>query len=140
MNICLDTSLIIKFLTKEPDSDVVDELFRHWLNEEDRLLTPQFTKYETYSVLRKKNFLKEITDEQLDQAIKDFLSLNIDLIADLPLLPKAISWSQRLNLPTIYDCIYLCAAEIENAFFWTCDKKFLNAARKEFPKIKCAVS
>lgn len=140
MNICLDTSLLIKLLTHEPESNRVSHLFQQWLSRDDQLLTPHFTRYEIYSVLRKKNFLKEITEEQMDQALKDFQALPVEYVEEVALLPKVLSWSKKLKQAVIYDCLYVGVAEARDAILWTCDEKFYKACKGEFSKIECLSS
>lgn len=136
MTICLDTSLIIKLVINEPESIQAGQNFRQWIELNERLITPSFTRYEAYSVLRKKHFLKELTDEQLDSALKDFQSLPLEYINDISFLPKAMAWAKRLKQPVIYDCLYLCITEADDAVFWTCDLKFYKLAKQEFPRIE----
>jgi len=136
MIFCLDTSLIVKVLINEPGSETVEALFRRWFEEDHRLITPQFTLCEIYSVLRKKNFQKSITEAEADCALRDYELLGIELLPDMPLLKRAFWWAKKLNLPVIYDSLVLAAAEKEEAVLWTCDKKFFDKAKPEFARIE----
>lgn len=134
--ICLDASVIIKLLVQERQSDRIHGLFEHWLNEEEALISSQFSQYEIYSVLRKKQSFGELSDQEIKNAIIDLQALPISYIVDMDLLPSALLWSKKTAQPTIYDCLYLSVAEREHAVLWTCDGKFYAKAHPLFSEIQ----
>lgn len=134
MIICLDTSFIVKLLTKEEASETAEQFFTQWIQDERLLITPFFARYEIWSTLRKKNFRGHLTNKELENTLQDLSVLKVNFIPDITLLPRALQLATQLNLSVIYDCLFLVLAEKENGILWTCDKKFyLNAKNKYAP-------
>lgn len=136
MTLCLDASILIKLLTREPDSDKVHALFGGWLENSENLIAPAFCLYELYAVLRKKNHLGLLTDDQTQTCLTDLKELPVTFLPDQELLGEAFLWSKRLKQAVIYDCLYLALAHQENALFWTADRKFYEAAKGEFTNVE----
>ena|SRR5438309_365042 len=68
-SVCVDASLAIKVVVKEPDSDKADALFAQWSNEGTYLIAPAFFDVETDSILRQKVILRqELTSAQAEAA------------------------------------------------------------------------
>ena len=76
--VCVDASLAIKVVVREPDSDKADALFAQWANEGTRLIAPAFFDVETDSILRQKVILRqELTPEQAKAAFTALQALPI---------------------------------------------------------------
>jgi predicted nucleic acid-binding protein len=57
--VCVDASLVIKVVVREPDSEKADALFAQWSNEGTHLIAPAFFDVETDSILRQKVILRQ---------------------------------------------------------------------------------
>ncbi|SHK84223.1 type II toxin-antitoxin system VapC family toxin [Desulforamulus aeronauticus] len=75
--ICLDSSVLIKLLVREENSDKAALLIERVLNNKQTVVLPSFAWAEIGSVLRKKISKKMITLEQAEIAWESFSSLGI---------------------------------------------------------------
>jgi predicted nucleic acid-binding protein len=64
--VCVDTSLVVKVIVPEPDSDRAGALLHEWTTHGTQLLAPAFFAVETDSLLRQKVMLRqELTENKL---------------------------------------------------------------------------
>lgn len=132
-SVCLDASIIIKFLTKEKDSDLAHNLIKSLINNDLEIIEPHFLKIEVYSTLRKKSHLKDINNKSALKALNFLNEMPITyLVGDKNILDKAIKISTKLKETVIYDCIYLTLAKEEKSHFITADKRFYQKAKKVY--------
>lgn len=134
MTVCIDASLIIKFLTPEPGSDEV----RVWFagHAEDELLAPHFCVAEVLSALRGKCRSREITPQEARIAANVLEGLDLKLVWRWGLAERALSLSDELEQATVYDSIYLAVAEAAGCEFWTADARFARAAAPRYPFVR----
>ncbi|MCL6588933.1 MAG: type II toxin-antitoxin system VapC family toxin [Firmicutes bacterium] len=131
--ICLDSNIIIKFLTWEADSERAVGLVNNILQNRQTILLPDFASVEVGSVLRKKVYLKIIHPEDADLLWNSFLGLGIiKYIESIKLIETAWRICKEENLPVLYDAAYLAVSVLysdpENICeFWTADQKMFNA-------------
>ncbi len=131
-SICLDSSVLIKILTWEEDSEQATELFKSILEKRQTILLPDFACVEIGSVLRKKVYQKNIQPEEAEALWDSFLNLNmLKYIKSAKLMEIAWLISIEDNLPVLYDAAYLAVAvsnsnEENICQFWTADQKLLN--------------
>ena len=128
--VCLDASIVAKFLFKEKDSPQAALLFERLFEKDFRIIEPNFLRVEVYSVARKKAFFEKITERQVKTALALFEELGFDYFKeDNELLNSAYQLAHKLKQPVIYDCLYLALAKREEAIFITADLKFLKMAK-----------
>lgn len=131
LKFCLDANVIIKFLVKEADSDKALLLLEKPLRE---FYSVSFAKIEIFSVLLKKKCRREISSKQVQTAINFLDKLDIVYLPeDNNCLQMAYKMAQEINLPAIYDCLYLACAKMIKASFVTADLVFLKKAKKIYP-------
>lgn len=138
--ICLDSSVLIKLLVLEDNSDKAATLMQRVVGNNQTVVLPSFSWAEVGSVLRKKVSRKIISPEQSEIAWEAFNNLGIlNFINDSIVMRAAWHIAAREKLPTIYDAAYLAVAEIisrqsnEVCEFWTADEALINAVKgKEY--------
>jgi predicted nucleic acid-binding protein len=128
--VCVDAGLLVKFITPEADSSLVEALFTQWENDDVEMIAPSFASAEVDSVLRQKVVRSELTAEIAEKAFRVALQLPItfDLAEDCR--ERAWEIAKTLGFPTVYDSVYLALAEKRACEFWTADKRLYERAKK----------
>jgi predicted nucleic acid-binding protein len=141
--ICLDSSVLIKLLVNEEDSDKAVTLMERVINERMTVVLPDFAWAEVGTVLRKKAARKLISPEQAEAAWEAFNSFGvITFINDISVMRAAWRIADKEKLPTLYDAAYLAVAEImarqngEECEFWTADQRLASSVKnKKYVKV-----
>ncbi|MDP2871226.1 MAG: type II toxin-antitoxin system VapC family toxin [Bacillota bacterium] len=134
MTVCVDASLVMKFLTYEPDADVANA----WLqvHKDKEMMAPWFLPAEVASVLRRKMLRGEITDQEGQEALLLLDSLDFTLASDFALVRRAFDLAVELDQPSVYDTLYLAVAERERCDLWTADARFAQAACSRYSSVR----
>ena len=134
MMVCVDASLVLKWLTYEAGSDEAIA----WLSihADDELIAPAHLPVEVASVLRQKARRGEITHEDGMEALQLLNSLNIRLTWDHELTERAFTLATELDQATVYDTAYLALAAREQSELWTADDRFARAASPRYPFVR----
>jgi predicted nucleic acid-binding protein len=141
--VCLDSSVLIKLLTWEEESDAAADLMENIAANELTVVLPSFAWAEIGSVLRQKVFRKEITVEEAEESWRIFIRLrNINYMDSDEVMSAAWRISTEEKLSTLYDASYLAVAEtVEKQSnrvceFWTADKRLVNSLRGKKQYVK----
>ncbi len=130
--ICVDASLVVKWLVHEHDSDAALALL-HQLHKEDTIfLAPSLLDYEVANVLRQKILRKVFNRENLFGAVDLYERLEIQLLHVTNLVSQTIELAEMLKQPAIYDMSYLLLAKQQKVDLVTADRRFYEAARPLF--------
>lgn len=129
--LCLDTSVLIKYLTPDEQEEAATSLVLGALQDGSRLVAPAWAWAEVGSVLRKKVRMGLLELEEAHQLWTAFQNLPIEY-AETPEL-RARTWeiAGRYGLPTLYDAAFLACTETATApegapvEFWTADTVLL---------------
>jgi predicted nucleic acid-binding protein len=136
-SVCVDASLAIKVVVKEPDSDKADALFAQWSNEGTHLIAPAFFDVETDSILRQKVILRqELTPAQAEAAFTALQTLPIRQLTVPAQRQRAWHIATEFGLATVYDATYLALAELQGCPFWTADKRLFDQVKARIPFVK----
>ncbi|MBW4508463.1 MAG: type II toxin-antitoxin system VapC family toxin [Scytonematopsis contorta HA4267-MV1] len=119
--LCIDTSVWIPYLVPEEYQPQARALVEEALNLSLRLVAPAFAWAEVGSVLRKKNRMGLITDEEAQGSFEDFCELPIDYVEEEIIRVRSWEIAAQNELPTLYDAAFLACAESVSAEFWTTD-------------------
>src|SRR3989344_4453403 len=115
----IDASVILKWFSKEIDSDKALKLKESHLSKEFILITPEFLILEIMNALRYKEKDKNKVKEA-NKALQD-IQLNTKLLTK-ELIDKAIENSYEYNI-TIYDSLYISLAQFNGCPLITADKE-----------------
>ena len=130
----VDSGVVVKWFVGEEFSDEALRLHQRYLNQEVRLLAPEFMLAEVGNVIWKKVRFQGFspTDAQsMIQTVRDFPFL---LTPTAELLEEAYGLAIA-HQRTVYDCLYLALCLREQCPFITADEKLYNAVRSHFPNL-----
>ena len=121
MKLVIDASVAVKWVVEEDGRDQA----RRLVADTHQLLAPDFVLVEVGNTLWKKVRLNELGRGQAMDAIDEIGPSYDRLLSTSELAPQALALSLALDHP-VYDCLYLAAAEQEDAVLVTADSKFRN--------------
>ena len=127
--VIVDSSIAVKWLLHESDSDIANELLAQWRNKSVTILAPALLLYEVSNVLYQRVRRGDITSEQARLEIVGLLSSEVTwFFSQYPQLSlRAVELTHQF--PATYDAHYLALAERENCEFWTADTRLWRAVR-----------
>lgn len=137
--ICLDTSVIIKYLTPEEHKEEATDLVLNAILDGVRLVAPAWVWAEVGTVLRKKVRAGLVTSEAADTVWESFRRLPIESVERPNLATRAWEIAKRYNLPTLYDAAFMACVEVVPAAdgairqFWTADSALVRQLGGEKP-------
>lgn len=130
--IILDASVVIKWFTKEQDSDKAIVYLKSFYDNEITILVPSLLFYELGNILIKKKSSKNETAE-VKKKLQD-LQLEIKDIG--------LDWFQKIYENSLdysisfYDAAYVTLIQNKNFKFITADKKLYEKVKNKFRYIK----
>lgn len=127
--VIVDTSIVIKWVLDESDSNIAQALLAKWINKGTTMLAPALLAYEVANVLHQNIRKGEITREQAKKALTKVLlsELVIDFSPNPDLGTRALELADQYSLPAAYEAHYLALAEREGCEIWTADKRMWNS-------------
>jgi predicted nucleic acid-binding protein len=125
--LCLDSSVLIPYLTPEDNSAQAETLILDAISSSLRMVLPCFAWAEVGSVLRKKVRRGLLTNNESQACFEDFLLLPLEFIDHSDLRTKAWEIATQHNLTTLYDAAFLACSEHCDAEFWTADQVLINS-------------
>lgn len=134
--VCVDASIIIRMLVPGPYSPNALALLSEWSQKQTSLIAPALLAFEVASVLRLYVHQKELTAEEGEGALEQFIQMGIRLSHRRGIFPLAWDLAQRFNRPRAYDTSYLALAQMNECEFWTADKKLYNVVNQELPWVR----
>jgi predicted nucleic acid-binding protein len=134
VTVCVDASLVLKFLTYEPGSDVAQA----WLqaHRDDVMVAPWLLLAEVASGLRRKALRSEISYEEGREALALLDSLEVTLVSDPRLVGRAFDLASEPGQPSVYDALYLAVAERLHCDLWTADARFVRSIGARYPSVR----
>lgn len=139
--ICLDTSLLIKTLVEEEDTEKALALMEKVALSGQLIVLPAFAWAEFGSVLRKMRRRNELTVQEADDLWLEFRHFQgIEYLSDDVIMDRTWKISRYFDMPTLYDASFLAVAEVvaertgETCEFWTADGRLVNQlkGRREY--------
>lgn len=131
--ICLDSSVLVKVLTPEEDSDRATALLQKTIKDRQVIVLPSFAWAEIGTVLRKKRRKGDLTLAEADELLQEFQQFpGLEYLQDEFVIERSWKISRYFDLPTLYDAAFLAVAEIvaertrEPCQYWTADEKLVN--------------
>lgn len=131
--ICLDTSILIKVLIEEEDSDKATALLQDIIENQQLIVLPAFAWVEIGSVLRKKRKRGKLAVQEADDLWLEFRQFpGIEYLNDDSVMDRAWKISRYFDMPTLYDSAFLAVAEVvaertgEVCEYWTADERLVN--------------
>lgn len=125
--LCLDSSVLIPYLTPEEYSEKAEALLLEAISGSLRMVAPSFAWAEVGSVLRKKVRRGLLTLNESLACFEDFQQLPIEFIDHADLRTKTWAIAAQHDLSTLYDAAFLACSEDCGAEFWTADQTLINS-------------
>lgn len=129
----IDSNIAVWLVLPEMAAQGIDVAarFAGWTQAGFQLLAPTLWMAECTSAVRTGVYMRTYSLERAQQALRDLIALDIDLIPLTgPLCLAALDWAGRLNQAKAYDAFYLALADAVQAEFWTADRRLANAAQQ----------
>ncbi|HBC92627.1 MAG TPA: PIN domain nuclease [Pelotomaculum sp.] len=142
--ICLDTSVFVKLLVEEEDSDKASALMQKVVRSRQLIVLPPFAWAEVGTVLRKKRRKNELAIQEADDLWLEFRQFpGIEYLSDDAVMDRAYKISRYFDMPTLCDAAFLAVAEVveektgEVCEFWTADEKLVHSlnGKKQYVKL-----
>jgi predicted nucleic acid-binding protein len=122
--IVLDASAVIEWLLQTPVGNRVEHrIFSAFSS--SRLHAPSLLDIEVAQVLRKCVAVNQLKASRAEEALQDFLDLQLTRYSHDALLWRV--WDLRHNM-TAYDAVYIALAEALGAPLITCDRKLASSS------------
>jgi predicted nucleic acid-binding protein len=138
--LCLDTSVIIKYLTPESGGEVAAALVTRGFGQSAGLVAPAWAWAEVGSVLRKKVRTGVLGSADAGSIWADFLDLPILQVESTLLKRRSWEIAERFGLHTLYDAAFLACTEIappgdaRRREFWTADARLVRHLSIDLPE------
>lgn len=126
-SVCVDASLVVKWLVSEEDSAKALNVLGQWIEGSVNMIAPVIIDYEVASVLRKVVSRGLIDAYEARERLCLFESLPIRRLHSPSLLRRAWETACRHRMPTVYDASYVALAEITGTRLYTCDEALVSA-------------
>ncbi|MGE5576329.1 MAG: type II toxin-antitoxin system VapC family toxin [Syntrophothermus sp.] len=134
--VCVDASLVVKWLIPEELSEHALGLLRDWRKDRVVLLAPALLMFEVLATIRKHLWRRTLTFSEAQQSVTYLFELPIQVKNDPKILGIAWDLANQLGQPTVYDTSYLALAQMEDCALWTADKKFARVIQERFPNVR----
>ena len=127
----IDTSVAVKWFSREPDTPAALELRDRLYRRDVRLLAPDILLYELANALR---FNPRFTADDVKEAVDSVSDLGLEFrAADTELLRHAAELAFRFNV-TVYDAAFLALADLSGLHLLSADEKLI-ARAAGFPRL-----
>ncbi|RJO61810.1 MAG: PIN domain-containing protein [Dehalococcoidia bacterium] len=142
--VCLDTSVLVKILAPEEDSDKALALLDKVTENHQIIALPAFAWVEVGTVLRKKRRRDILAVQETDNLWQEYQKFpGIEYHDSGAIMERAWKISRYFDLPTLYDAAFMAVAEVTTertgdvCEFWTADEKLVNllGGRREYVKL-----
>jgi predicted nucleic acid-binding protein len=124
IRLVVDASVAAKWFAPEIHQAAALQL----LDDRYELLSPDLITAEFANILWKKVRRLEITDHEAREAVRLFHQVSLKIIDSRSLITYALELAMTMGC-TVYDCLYLALALLENCRLVTADRKFYNALK-----------
>lgn len=136
--VIVDTSIAIKWIVEETDSEKAVALLARWVKGKTVILAPILLAYELTNVLHQRIRRGEASGEEAEQLLI-YVLLNVvrlDRAYDHAQSVRALQFAQQFSLTATYDAHYLALAEREQCEYWTADARLLNGLRGQLSWVR----
>lgn len=134
--ICVDASLVVKWLVPEEGSDAAMALFHVWRKNREILIAPSLIDYEVGTVLRQKVLRGLLRTDDLFPIVELYQKIGLQCYHLANFVSQAVPAAASLEQPTVYDVAYLLTAKQHDAIYVTADQRFHKAAARIYPFVK----
>lgn len=140
--VVVDTSLALKWVVQEDDSDIANELLASWIAQGVIVLAPSLMAYELANAVHQRVRRGDFTPDDAEQAFTQLYSIGINFrwtratSAAVALSTRALEIARECALGATYDTQFLALAEHEDCEYWTADRRFYETVRQDHPRVR----
>jgi predicted nucleic acid-binding protein len=109
-------------------------MLRDYAAEKVAFVTPAIWHYEVANILNKAVGIRRLTEEEGYMVFQALQALDIEFVP-LPTPAEAYRLA-RMYRRSVYDSLYLAAAQSHQIDLWTGDRRLYNAVRQALPFVK----
>jgi predicted nucleic acid-binding protein len=131
MKYVLDSSVAVKWVLSEPESDKALKVRDDFNNRIHELLAPDVFPVEVAHALARAERRGVIQPPEGTLKLVDILNNLPDLHSYLPLLPRAFAIASQFRIG-VYDCLYVSLAEREGGELLTADDRLIRTLQPTF--------
>ena len=131
----IDASTAAKWqLSEESEAGRARDILQDYSTGKVTFLAPRIWHYEIANIFNKAVSTKRLTEEEGQQALQALLTLDIEFV-EFPTPVDAYRLA-RTYQRSVYDSLYLAAAQTNGSPLWTGDRKLYNAVKDRFSFVK----
>ena len=136
--VVVDASVALKWVLREPDSDIAKTLLKQWKTEKTDVIAPGLFAYEITNILYRQVLTGKLSYEETRRLLKEIFSIGILLhFSQYEVIStRAMAFAHQFSLLATYDAHYLALAEHENCEYWTADTRLLKALNGRLPWVR----
>jgi len=134
--VCVDANIVVALVTAERFSRAAFALWQELTRKDLQPVAPLLLRYEVTSTLHRKIVRGAMSSEDVGQALREALALDIHYLDPPGLSEQAFELAARFQRPAAYDAHYLALADHLDCPFWTADERLYNAVHADFPHIR----
>lgn len=139
--VVVDTSIALKWVVVEPNSDRANALLAVWQSHGMLLIAPTLLAYEMANILRQRQHRASMLPAQAETSRRALLggSILLDIIdqtGQQNLGLRALELADQLHLAAAYDAHFLALAEREGCEYWTADERLWNSVKGTLPWVR----
>ena len=126
--VVVDASLVFKWIVKEEDLALADDLAGQWFAEQGPVLAPSLLLFELTNALYQQIRSGDLDIDGAEMAIDRIRTLPVQFVESEHLTRRPLELTSLLGQGAIYDSLYLALAESLECDLWTADGRFYRAA------------
>ncbi len=132
--LCLDASVVVRIATGTASPQLL-ELNEQWYADRERLIAPNLLGYEftnsIYKLVR-----HGASSSVVGPAFETWRQMNIELVEGSDLHEEALALAIKYGIRASYDAHYLILAQRRQSELYTCDRRFYNSLRGDWPQVR----
>jgi len=133
----IDASVAIKWVVKgEPFRNAARQLLYDARLNDILLLGPPLLEYEIESILQRFLYHRNATIPAVNAALAAFYAVKVQIVTHSDLIRRARRIARQFDQERIYDSIYAALAERRGCEFWTADRVFYDAVKRDLLFVK----
>ena len=133
---CVDASLVLRRVIPYERDAAIEEFWVDWDRQGVEICGPVLLYAEVTSTIRLRVVTEQLTEEQGENAFRDFNQLGVHKIDRDDLHVRAWELAKRYRQRRAYDMTYLALADLEDLDLWTGDKRLINALAGREPRVR----
>jgi predicted nucleic acid-binding protein len=133
--LAIDASTAAKWqLSEEPEAEQARHMLRDYAAEKVAFVAPTIWHYEVANIVNKAVGTRRLTEEEGYMAFQALQALDIAFVP-FPTPAEAYRLA-RTYRRSVYDSLYLAAAQSNRLDLWTGDRSLYNAVRQSLPFVR----